>query len=346
MNYRFRIRALGALLGALALMGGATGAQAQTTTLTLSSWVPPTHQIVTDILQPWMEAVKQETQGRVVINMLPKAVGAPAQHFELARRGVADITFGNFSYEPERFKHIWFSELPLMGDQSEAKSVALWRTYDRFLSNNEVFKGVSLLGVGLLGGGHIHHPSKSIASMESIKGLKVRMGGPIQKQLLEAMGAIPVAGPATRAYEMLEGGVIDASLNPMESMISLKLDGKLRHHTIVPQGLYDAAFFIAMNESKLRRLSVADRQALMKVSGEALSRRWGVEFDKQNANAMKKLKADGHVFVEPGKDLMDVTRKVRAEILQALGAEGKKFGVADYAAMVSFYEQQYQTLKK
>lgn len=158
MNARIRLHAIAAGLALLALTGTA---QAQTT-LSLSSWVPPTHYLVKDILQPWMADVEKATEGRVKINLLPKAVGAPPQHWELARKGVADITWGNFTYEPERFKHVWFAELPMMGTHAEASSVALWRTYDKYLSRNETFKGVTLLGTGMLGGGQFHHPSKVI----------------------------------------------------------------------------------------------------------------------------------------------------------------------------------------
>ena len=116
---------LGALaVGALALSTLAGTAQAQTA-LTLSNWVPPTHWLPQQILVRWGDDVKQATDGRVNVNMLPKAVGAPPQHWELARKGVADVTWGNFTYEPERFKHLWFAELPMMGSNAEAGSVAL-----------------------------------------------------------------------------------------------------------------------------------------------------------------------------------------------------------------------------
>ena len=190
MNARIRLHAIAAGLALLALTGTA---QAQTT-LSLSSWVPPTHYLVKDILQPWMADVEKATEGRVKINLLPKAVGAPPQHWELARKGVADITWGNFTYEPERFKHVWFAELPMMGTHAEASSVALWRTYDKYLSRNETFKGVTLLGTGMLGGGQFHHPSKVIDTPDDLKGQKVRMGGPIQKRLLEDLGAEGMPG--------------------------------------------------------------------------------------------------------------------------------------------------------
>lgn len=344
MNARIRIQTL--LAGtAMAAFGFTGSAQAQTT-LTLSSWVPPTAHIVTDVLQPWMADVEKATEGRVKINLLPKPVGSPPQHWELARKGVADVTFGNFTYEPERFKHVWFAELPMMGTNAEASSVALWRTHEKFLADNVAFKGVTLMGVGMLGGGQFHHPSKAIDTPDDLKGQKVRMGGPIQKRLLEDLGAIPVAAPATKAYELLEGGVIDASLHPVESVVNFRLDGKLKNHTIVPGGLYDATFFIAMNEGKFKKLSAADQQAIMKVSGEALSRRWGQVFDRQNKAAESKLRADGHAFAQPAPSLLGNIRKVRNDMLKELQAEGPSFGVKDVGAMVGYYEQQYQSLAK
>ncbi len=344
MHARIRIKTL--IAGAaLAAMGLGTSVQAQTT-LTLSSWVPPTHYVVKDILQPWMAEVNKATEGRVTITLLPKPVGSPPQHWELARKGVADITWGNFTYEPERFKHVWFAELPMMGSSAEASSVALWRTYNQFLVSNEAFKGVTMLGVGMLGGGQFHHPSKVIDTPDDLKGQKVRMGGPIQKRLLEDLGAIPVSGPATKAYEMLEGGVIDASLHALESVVNFRLDGKLKNHTIIPAGLYDAAFFVVMNDNKFKGLSAADQQAILKVSGEMLSRRWGQEFDKQNKSAEAKLRTDGHQFAQPNQILLDNIRKVRTTMLKELQVEGPSFGVKDVGAMVGFYEQQYKSLTK
>jgi TRAP-type transport system periplasmic protein len=344
MKNRQRIPALIAS-AALLTLGSAATAQAQTT-LTMSSWVPPTHYVVKDILQPWIADVEKATEGRVKINLLPKAVGAPAQHWELARKGVADITWSNFTYEPERFKQVWFAELPMMGSNAEASSVALWRTYTQFLASNEAFKGVTLLGTGMLGGGQFHHPGKVIDTPDDLKGQKVRMGGPIQKRLLEDLGAVPVAGPGTKAYELLEGGVIDASLHALESVVNFRLDGKLKNHTVIPGGLYDATFFVGINEGKFKSLSAADQQAILKVSGEALSRRWGQEFDKQNKSAETTLRANGHKFAQPSAALLDNIRKVRTAMLSELQKDGASFGVKDHNAMVAFYEQQYKTLAK
>ena len=316
------------------------------TTLTLSNWVPPTHFITKDILEPWMAEVSKVTQGRVNVRVLPKPVGGPAQHFELARKGVADITWGNFTYEPDRFKSLWFAELPYAGSNAEASSVALWQTYSRFLQDNDAYKGVTMLCVGMLGGGVINHGKKPVTNLEDLKNQKVRMGGPIQKRLLEDLGAIPIAAPAPKAYELLESGVIDASLHSMESVVNFRVEDKLKHHTKIPGGFYDGTFFIVMNEGKWNRLSAADREAIAKISGEALSRRFGAQFDAQNKSAEAKLRGAGHTFSEPSKALLDRVGAVRGKMLEEWAVEGASYGVKDPKGLLAFYEQQYKALAK
>lgn len=317
-----------------------------TTTLTLSSWLPPSHFVNTQILQPWMQQVSEATEGRVKIEMLPKAAGAPARHWELARKGVADITWGNFTYEPERFRHIWFAELPMMGSNTEATSTALWRTYDKFLSDNPAFEGVVMLGVGLLGGGQFHHPTKAVVSTSDLQGQKVRMGGPIQKRIIEDLGAVPVSAPGTKAYELLEGGVIDASLHGLESVVNFKLDGKLKYTTLVPNALYDATAFIVINERTFKKLSEQDQKAILQVSGEALSQAWGKAFDHQMAAAEKQLRANGHQFDEPNAELLAKIQAIRAQMISELQEIGPSIGVANYQEMVQFYQDQYKTLSQ
>ena len=180
----------------LATAAGLPAAQAATT-LTMSSWVSPTHFLTPEVFQPWIEDVKRVTEGRVDVRILPKPVGGPAQHWELARKGIADITWGNFTYEPDRFKALWFSEMPFIGTNAEASSVALWETYEKYLAGKPAFEGVVMLGVGLFGGGQIHHGSKNIVEPDDLKNQKVRMGGPIQKRLLEDLGAVPVGAGRT-----------------------------------------------------------------------------------------------------------------------------------------------------
>lgn len=333
---------LKASVAAIAIVASTQAASAEV--LTMSSWVPPTHFVHTDILVPFTERVAEATEGRVTIMILPAALASPPQHWELARNGVADITWGNFTYEPERFVSMWFSEFPNSGTNAEAQSVALWRTFDTYLADNAAFDGVEVLGVGLFGGGQLHHGSTTISAPEDMEGQKFRMGGPIQEQLLTALGSVPVASPATRAYEMLESGVIDGSLHTMESVINFRLDESLTHHTVFPGGFYDASFFIAMNGARWDGLSEADRTAIEEISGEALSAAWGATFDIQNAAAFEALSAEGHEIVEASPELVAAVDGITEDMIAEWVTAAAAAGVEDPEAVLSFYAETYEAL--
>lgn len=312
--------------------------------LTLSSWVPPTHFIHTDFLVPFTEKVAAATEGRVTITILPAPLASPPQHWELARTGVADITWGNFTYEPERFVSLWFAEFPNAGTNAEAQSRALWRTYDTYLADNAAFDGVKLLAVGMFGGGQLHSGANPITQPADLANQKFRMGGPIQEKLLTALGAVPVAAPATKAYEMLESGVIDGSLHTMESVVNFRLEDVLTHHTVFPKGFYDATFFVAMNGAKWDGLSDADKTAIQGIIGEELSAAWGKNFDAQNPAAVEKLTAAGHQIVDASPELIAAVDTIYGTMVADWVGAAKAAGVSDPQAMLDFYSQTYTML--
>ncbi len=332
------------LLIALSASCSITAHSAQAETLTMSSWVPPTHFLYTEILAPYAEKVAEVTEGRVTIEILPAALGAPPQHWELARTGVADITWGNFTYEPERFVSMWFAEFPNAGTNATAQSVALWRTYEEFLKDNEAYSGVHMLTVGMFGGGQMHHGKATITSPDQVTGQKFRMGGPIQERLLTALGAVPVAAPATKAYEMLDSGVIDGSLHTMESVVNFRLDESLTHHTIFPNGFYDATFFVAMNEGRWNALSDADKAAIDSISGEVFAKAWGEQFDLQNTSAFEKLGAAGHEIVDASPELIAAADAVYGDMVADWEVAAKDAGIEDPAAMLAFFQSTYNEL--
>ena len=312
--------------------------------LTMSSWVPPTHFVHTDFLVPFTEKVAKVTEGRVTITILPAPLASPPQHWELARNGIADITWGNFTYEPERFVSLWFAEFPNAGTNAEAQSRALWQTFEAYLADNAAFNGVKMLGVGMFGGGQLHHGSKTINSPEDLANVKFRMGGPIQEKLLTSLGAVPVAAPATKAYEMLESGVIDGSLHTMESVVNFRLEDSLKHHTIFPEGFYDATFFVIMNGAKWDALDEADRVAIEGIIGENLSAEWGRNFDAQNPAAMDKLGAAGHSITEASPELIAAVDAIYDSMVADWVEAAKAAGVADPKAMLDFYMASYKAL--
>ena len=77
-------------------------ALAQTTTLTMSSWVSPQHHLTSVVLQGWATEVEKATNGRVKFTMLPKHPSAPPGTFDAVRDGLVDLSYVTASYTPAR----------------------------------------------------------------------------------------------------------------------------------------------------------------------------------------------------------------------------------------------------
>src|SRR5437899_7213834 len=92
-----------------ALAGSVVAAQpalAQTT-LTMSSWVSPTHHITAVVLQGWANEAEKVTNGRVKFQMLPKHPSAPPGTFDAVREGLVDLSYVTASYTPAGPRGAW-----------------------------------------------------------------------------------------------------------------------------------------------------------------------------------------------------------------------------------------------
>jgi len=192
-------------------------------TLLMSSWLPPKHPVVAYIIKPWIEVVEQESGGDLKIKILPKALGAPPSAFDLAKDGVADVTYGVHGYQPGRFKLTAATEMPFLGESAEDVSVAYWRTYKKHLEKANEHEGVHLLGLMSHGPGVIHNNVRAINSVEDMKGLKFRVGGGVAGNAAKSLGVTAMLASATKNYEMLSSGVADGTFLPTESIRSFKL---------------------------------------------------------------------------------------------------------------------------
>lgn len=267
------------------------------TVLTLSSWLPPSHPVVAQMIVPWTKNVEQATDGRVKIKILAKGLGHPKVHFDIARKGLADITYSVHGYTPGRFLATKAVEFPFMGDSAEALSVAYWRIHEKYLTKADEHKGTQLLSVFTHGPGAIHNGIKPVTSVADLDGIKLRVGGGIVNEVAQRLGAVPLMKPSSKNYELLSHGVADGTLFPLESVTAFKIEKMVPYTTLVPGGLYNTSFFLVMNEKRFKALPREDQDAIMSVSGEAFAKLAGQVWDAADAKALEDLKAAGSTIV-------------------------------------------------
>ena len=74
------------------------------TTLTMSSWVSPSHLLTKDVLAVWGQQVEKATNGRVKLQMLPKHPSAAPGTLDAVRDGLVDVSYVTASYTPARHR--------------------------------------------------------------------------------------------------------------------------------------------------------------------------------------------------------------------------------------------------
>jgi len=293
---------------AAALLGAAlaTASHAQTT-LTYSSWVPPTHHL-TVWQANWAAQAEKATGGRVKFQSLPKAPAAPPGTFDAVREGLVDLSYVTASYTPARHLLPLMAELPGMADTAEVNSVAYSRIHWQHFQKYGEYKGVHLLAVWTHGPGQMF-TKRSVNGITDVKGLKIRTGGGIAEAVANAIGASAFVKPAPESYELLNSGVADGVFFPFESIASFKLDTVLQQATVFPGGMYSSAFGFFMNEEKWNKLAKQDQAIIDKLSYEYAARSNGQSWDAADQKGIDALKKASVKIVQADPAFVAEVRK-------------------------------------
>lgn len=303
-----------------------TGVSAQTK-LVMSSWLPPKHPIVANVMKPWAKEVGKVTEGRVKVRVLAKPLGPPPAHFDMAVDGVADITYGLHSFtKDDRFLRSRIGQFSFLGDNATSSSKAYWNVYSKDLKAQDEHKGVKLLGLFVHGPGMFHNNQREITKIEDFKGLKIRTPGGYIADLAGDLGiTTQFMGPG-QVFEKLSRGVIDGVTFPLEALQAFKLTKHLTHSMRIPGGIYNTSWFLVMNEKKWSAISDADKAAILSISGEVFAERAGKAWDAaDHAGIDYVAKSSVKVSDAPEKVVTEIKKMAagyEAKWAQAVKAQG------------------------
>ena len=326
--------AFAVMIGCVAI---APRALAQTTTLTMSSWVSPQHH-VTLLLQGWANEAEKATNGRVKFQMLPKHPSAPPGTFDAVRDGLVDLSYVTASYTPARHIMTLMPELPGGGDTSLVNSVAYSRIHWKHFQKVGEYKGVKLLGVFTHGPGQMF-TKRPVNGIGDVQGLKIRTGGGVADAVAKALGASAFVKPAPESYELLKSGVADGVFFPLEAVASFKLETVLEQVTLFPGGMYSSAFGLFMNEDKWNKLSKGDQDAIDKISGEHIARLAGPSWDEADKKGLEAAKKAGIKVVNANAELVAEVKKRSAPIVEDWIRKASAKGIDGSKVLAEFHEE-------
>jgi TRAP-type transport system periplasmic protein len=328
-----------AVLSGAALAVMSWPAAAQTTTLTMSSWVSPSHLLTKDVLAVWGQQVEKATDGRVKLQMLPKHPSAAPGTFDSVKDGLVDVSYVTASYTPARHVLPLIAELPGGGATSVINSVAYSRIHWKYLQQAGEYKGVKLLGVFTHGPGQMFNTKRPINKVEDLAGMKIRTGGGIAEEMARALGASAFVKPAPESYELLSSGVADGTFFPLESIISFKLGSVIKYATLFPGGFYSSSFGFFMNEDRWNKLSKQDQDAINSVSGEALAVLAGKAWDATDAAALEEMKRVGIQISTPSAEFVKEVQERAKSINDKWVKDATAKGVDGAKVLTEFREE-------
>lgn len=305
--------------------------------LVMSSWLPPKHPVVTGIMKPWADAVAKATDNRVTVRILPKPLGPPPTHYDLAADGVADITYGLHSFTKDnRFLRSRIGQFSFLGNTAEEMSVAYWNVYAGKLDAQKEHAGTKLLGLFVHGPGMFHNNKRKIEKVEDFAGLKIRTPGGYIAGLATDLGiTTQFMGPG-QVFEKLSTGVIDGVTFPLEALKAFKLTDHLTHTMKIPGGIYNTSWFMVMNEDKWEEISDADRKSIEAISGAAFAAKAGKVWDAADAAGAKFVGASSVEVYDAPAAVVTKIKEIAAKREADWAAEVKAGGHDGAAALAEF----------
>jgi TRAP-type C4-dicarboxylate transport system substrate-binding protein len=317
-----KLRFAGCVYAAALLIGGATGALAQDKTfeLKLSHWVPPSHPLQ-KALEEWGASVEKESGGTIKYKVFPaQQLGKAFDHYDMARDGIADLTYINPGYQPGRFPIIGAGELPFLMTNAKGGTQALDAWYRKYADKE--MKDVKFCLAFVHDPGAFHSRSKKILVPGDIKGMKIRPAHATMATFVTMLGGTNVQAAAPEVRDVIEKGVADAVTFPWGSVPLFGIDKVTKYHLDMP--LYVTTFAFVFNKAKYNEMSAAQKKVIDNHCTPAWALKVAAPWADFEHAGIAKIKAEaGHEVYEPSAAQIAEWKKA-AEPLEKTWADNVK----------------------
>lgn len=328
MTRPFRLLPLVAALTAPLALSLPAAAQDKPVEIKLAHWVPANHLLATTGFIPWGKSVEQASGGSIKVTIYPaQQLGKAPDHYDMARDGIATLSYVNPGYQAGRFPVIAAGELPFLVDKPGPASQALDAWYRQYAEKEmkDVKVCLTHLHVGTL------HGKAAITDPAQIKGMKIRPANGTVAQMVSVLGGTSVQVSAPEARDALEKGVADAITFPWNSIISFGIDKVTKFHT--DMRLYAAVFVWALNKPFYDGLSANQKKVIDNHCNNEWAAKVGAAWGDAEDAGREKLQAAGHTIVPMTPAQIANWKKAVAPVYDQWVSSADKAGVPGKAAL-------------
>lgn len=305
-------RVLSTLLGAVALSFSVSSLAEGPTTLRFSNFAGPTSFLTTEIFEPLVKNIEDDSDGTLKIKLYSGgSLVKPEDSIEAVRKGLVDMAWSLTGYNPGKFKVGGVTEIPFKAGNVLEGSYGAWSLYDQGLMDG--FDGVYVFGLSSSAIGAFHSVKK-INSLEDLQGERVRAAGPLISDTVKALGFVPVGIPASQVAENLSKKVINGSVNDWVALETWQIGDLVNYHVDVPLGATTA--YVVINQKKFDKLPKKAQEALIKNGGENFVRFWSKKLEDENQRGKKEiLSKDNQVLITPTEEQLNSYKDIVQPII-------------------------------
>src|SRR5438445_9933723 len=305
-------------------------AQDKTFELKLSHWVPASHPLQ-KALEDWGSAVEKESGGTIKYKVFPaQQLGKAFDHYDMARDGIADVTYVNPGYQPGRFPIIGAGELPFLMSDAKGGSMALDAWYRKYAEKE--MKDVKFCLGFVHSPSSFHSRTKKIVVPDDIKGMKIRPAHATMANFVTQLGGTNVQSSAPEVRDIIERGVADAVSFPWGSLVLFGIDKVTKYHMEAP--LYVTTFAFVLNKDKYNQKSDKQKNAIDDNYNTQAAGRVGEPWGKFEDAGVEKVRAqEGHEVYKLTPEQIGLWKKASEPLTKTWGEGVKKNGGDPDAAL-------------
>lgn len=322
IHIRAIIKPIAAVALAIASIGAAA---AQTVELKVSHFVPPNHTFH-KFATAWAEKLEKESGGKLKFQIYPAGQlgGGANRQFDSARNGVVDIAFSTHGGTPGRYPLTELMSLPFaaptVGATSEMMSRRATELSGKYLAKEH--QGLRILFIAVTSPLKVHS-IPPVNKVDDLKGMKIRFLGIQLKNVIDAVGGVPVPVPPPETQDALSKGIVEAATFPFEGANSFGL-GTVVKYSLEP-GISSATFAMVMNQAKYDSLSPELKSLIDKSTGPNAAQAFGALWDQAEIEGKNSMMAKGvKVNTLPAPELQKFKTLVAPQIEAALADAERK----------------------
>jgi len=323
-----------------------TGAAQANTRILVNCFWPPQHFVCQEVLRGWKADVEEATERRVRVSFPAQSMAPPPEQLASVRAGIFDATLQFNGFIANEVVGPMVAMMPFASSSdSVANSVALWRTYEKFMADTPEYEGVELLSLFAAPGADFYSMNETpIASLSDATARKMWALPGVTSETLKSNGGAVVSGPAVQMTEIIQRGVVDGFVGiPASDTRAFNVLPYAKSTTRTTTKIFAPVFSLFIGAEKWAEISPEDQAAVRAVSGEKFARLAGGVWGDVEKEVLT-LQEDKLQVFEASAAFEAELRSATEGFVAGWEARAEEKGI-DGAAALAFYREQVQALQ-